>query len=93
MLSGTDAEASMRSSKGALMATAGSQRAALALMASRYRTFNAQRGGPDGGPPSVAVLIAEFCRRYDNEKTRHQYVAELTDLVRRDPPAPPLGAD
>jgi len=35
---------------------------------------------PFGGPPSAPVLIAEFSRRYDNPKTRHQYVAELTDL-------------
>jgi len=30
----------------------------------------------------VEALVAEFSRRYDNEKTRHQYVAELTDLFR-----------
>lgn len=32
------------------------------------------------GHPTAPGLIAEFSRRYDNPKTRHQYVAELTDL-------------
>jgi integrase len=37
---------------------------------------------PIGGSPTVAALISEFARRYDNPRTRHQYVAELTDLFR-----------
>lgn len=32
------------------------------------------------GHPNAPGLIAEVSRRYDNPNTRHQYVAELTDL-------------
>src|SRR5262249_12795654 len=35
------------------------------------------------GQPAAAALIEEFARRYGNDNTRRQYVAELSDLFAR----------